>query len=410
LETCDGYLSSSLFCARCLETSEKRKERIETFARNLVSVDELSLQGFHLESGRKCGIRIQMPESDCVINRDDRVLITGATGFIGLKLTETLLKEGFKNLTCFVRPSSNEAALHKIIDSTEDIDLEIIRGNLLSRNDCEKATKGTSVVYHLAAATGEKSFAGAYMNSVVGTRNLLDAILKCGNPKRFVNVSSFSVYSNVKLRPGALLDETCEVENEPESRHEAYCYAKVKQDELVMEYGRKHHIPYVIVRPGVVYGPGKKGLTGRVGIDTFGVFLHMGGSNRIPLTYVDNCAYAIVLSGMKRGIDGEVFNVVDDNPPRSREFLKLYKKNVHHFRSLYVPKTISYVLCYLWEKYSEWSGGQLPPVYNRKRWSADWKGNRYSNEKLKRLLGWTPQVSFDEGAKKYFEYCRTVGR
>ena len=49
------------------------------------------------------------------------------------------------------------------------------------------------------------------------------------------------------------------------------------------EYGRKFGVPYVIVRPGSVYGPGKESITGRVGIDSFGIFLHMGGSTTYPL-------------------------------------------------------------------------------------------------------------------------------
>ena len=162
------------------------------------------------------------------------------------------------------------------------------------------------------------------------------------------------------------------------------------------------------MRPGAAYGPGNKGITGRVGIDTFGIFLHLGGSNIIPLTYVDNCAEAIVLAGLKKGVDDELFNVVDDELPTSREFLKMYKKNVQHFKSIYVPRMVSYFLCYLWEKYSEWSQGQLPPVFNRRRWSSDWKGNRYSNEKLKKRLGWLPKVSFDKATKCYFEYQRNV--
>src|SRR5206468_7017915 len=119
----------------------------------------------------------------------------------------------------------------------------------------------------------------------------------------------------------AVLDESCPMEGQPELRGDAYTFAKVKQDEIVEEYGKKSGIPYVIVRPGVVYGPGNESIHGRVGIGTFGVFLHLGGSNTVPLTYVDNCAEAIVLAGLKPGVDGEVFNVVDDNLPSSRRFL-----------------------------------------------------------------------------------------
>jgi nucleoside-diphosphate-sugar epimerase len=175
---------------------------------------------------------------------------------------------------------------------------------------------------------------------------------------------------------------------------------------MVIDYWAKHGIPYVIVRPGAVYGPGNPGLTGRVGIDTFGIFLHLGGSNRIPLTYVDNCAEAIVLAGIVEGVDREVFNVVDDDLPTSRAFLRIYKKNIRSFRSLYVPYHLFYGFCYLWEKYSRWSEGQLPPAFNRRRCAADWKGNQYRNEKLKWRLGWMPKVPYDEAVRRFSEFGR----
>jgi len=221
-----------------------------------------------------------------------------------------------------------------------------------------------------------------------------------------VSVSSFAVYSNTQKPKRRLLDESCPVEARPELRGEAYCFAKVKQDEIVSEYGKRFGTPYVIVRPGYVYGPGKPAITSRVGIDTFGIFLHLGGSNKIPFTYVDNCAEAIALAGLKKGVDREVLNVVDDDLPSSRQFLRLYKRNVRRFRSLYVPHFLSYLLCYLWEKYSGWSEGQLEPVFNRKRWHAHWKKTGYSNDKLKARLGWMPRVSMAEGFKRYFESCR----
>ena len=240
-----------------------------------------------------------------------------------------------------------------------------MQGNLLSREDCEEAAKDTAVIFHLAAGI-EKTFPGSFMNSVVTTRNLLDAAVRSGTLRRFVNVSSFAVYSNWHMRRGGLLDETCELESQLVERAEAYAFAKLKQDELVLEYAQKYAIPYVILRPGAVYGPGSSQITGRVGINTFGIFLHLGGSNQLPLTYVDNCADAIVLAGIKRGVDGEVFNVVDDDLPTSRQFLRLYKKHARRFRSIYIPYRIFYFCCFLWEKYSTWSEGQLPPVFNRR--------------------------------------------
>jgi nucleoside-diphosphate-sugar epimerase len=349
-------------------------------------------------------IQIQ-PSLASIIGPDDWILVTGAAGFLGSRVVRSLVEKGFRRIRCFTRQSVVETDLQPRNGGAGAV-LDPFRGNLLSREDCLSATEDVRLVLHLAAGRGEKFFPDAFMNSVVTTRNLLDACLHHQTLKRFVNVSSFAVYTNTNKRDASTLDETCPVEPRPELRGEAYTFAKAKQDEIVQEYGQKFRFPYVIVRPGHVYGPGNEAITARVGIGTFGLFLHLGGPNRIPLTYVDNCAEAIVMAGLVPGIDGETFNVVDDQLPTSREFLRLYKKNVKQFGSVYVPHPVSYFLCDLWEKYSNWSEGQLPPAFNRKRWHAFWKKTQYSNAKLKQRLGWAPRVSTSEGLERYFEACR----
>jgi nucleoside-diphosphate-sugar epimerase len=246
------------------------------------------------------------------------------------------------------------------------------------------------------------------MNTTVTTRNLLDACVQQGAFRRFVNLSSFAVYDNEHKVTCRVLDESCPLESHPEVRGEAYCYAKTKQEQVVASYRDRYGLSVVTLRPGVVYGPGNLAISGRVGIDTFGVFLHLGGSNRIPLTYVDNCADAIVLAAVRPLEGSEAFNVVDDDVPTSRQFLRRYKKSVKRFRSLYLPKPVSYAFCYLWEKYSDWSQGQLPAVFNRSRWNSLWRKTEYSNRKLKQLLGWKPLVSTEEGLQRYFAACREV--
>ena len=347
-----------------------------------------------------------MEDRSEIVGYDAPILITGAAGFMGLRFVENMIERGFRNLRCFVRPSGAVAKLETVVARYPSQCVEIIKGNLLSKSDCLTAAKDVQVIFHLAAGTGEKSIPDAFMNSVVTTRNLLDAAREQIGLRRFVNISSFAVYTNAHKPNRMVLDESCPVKQLPDMVLDAYCYAKIKQDELVEEYGKKYCLPYVILRPGSVCGPGKKQITGRIGIDTFGVFLHLGGGNRIPFTYVDNCVDAIALAGLKPGVDGETFNVVDDDLPTSREFLRLYKRNVRSFTSIYVPHAISYVFCQLWEQYSLWSHGQLPPVFNRRRWHVEMKRTRYSNDKLKKRLGWVCKVPMEEGLRRFFQGCK----
>ncbi|MCI0540291.1 MAG: NAD(P)-dependent oxidoreductase [Verrucomicrobiales bacterium] len=342
-----------------------------------------------------------------IVSVTDRILVTGSNGFIGAQVVKTLLEYGFANLRCFVRPSSKLETLKSVLGRCYgQREVEFVTGDLQYREDCRKAVEGASVVIHLAAGF-EKSYAGAFMNSALATRNLLDAVLEDGQVKRFVNVSSFAVYSNLGLRRGALLEESCPLEDLPQERNDAYGFGKLKQERLVREYGDKYALPYVILRPGAVFGPGNKAVSGRVGIETFGFFLHLGGSNELPLTYVDNCAEAIVLAGLKQGVDGEVLNVVDDDLLTSRQFFRAYKKAVRPRFSLGLPYAITFVFCAAWEWYSKWSKCQLPPAFNRRRCSAEWKGNRYTNRKLKAKLGWTPRVPMNRAMELFLEQFKS---
>jgi nucleoside-diphosphate-sugar epimerase len=212
------------------------------------------------------------------------------------------------------------------------------------------------------------------------------------------------------MKRGALLDETSPLETAPQERYDSYAFGKLKQEELVREYGIARGLPYVILRPGTVFGPGKKDLTGRIGIDTFGFFIHVGGSNLLPLTFVDNCAEAIVRAGLVPGVDGEIFNVVDDELRTSVQFLRAYKRRTKRFFSIRLPYVAAYGLCALWEEYSRRSQGQLPPAFNRRRCAAEWKGNRFSNQKLRQKLGWRPRVGMNDAMASFLSQFVAVSR
>src|SRR5215469_1171551 len=201
--------------------------------------------------------RLQDGQAFITVSPDDRILVTGAAGFIGSRVVENLLDRGFRNLVCFGRSSGKLSRVQNSGNRYPEAQVQLIAGNLLSRRDCEIACKDVKLIFHLAAGTGEKSFPDAFMNSVVTTRNLLDASLQAGRLQRFVLVSSSSVYTNCEKPHGRLLDETCATEEHGELRGEAYCFAKYHQEKLLAEYHKEFGVPYAVIRPGSVYGPKK---------------------------------------------------------------------------------------------------------------------------------------------------------
>lgn len=341
------------------------------------------------------------------VTHDNLLLITGASGFVGSALVRRLLEAGHRNLRCLVRTASGRARLDTIIREYPSASIEVMHGNLLAPADCREAVRGVSVIYHLAAGSG-KSFSACVLDSAVTTRNLLEAVVGAPDFRRFVNVSSFSVYSNRSMRRGAVLDETCPVDQRCMARWDAYAFGKVKQDEIALWYSKERNVPVVIMRPGIVFGPGRGGtILGRSGWDSLGLFVHVSGSQLIPLTYVENCCDAIMRAGMMAGIAGEVFNVVDDNLPRSSELVRRAKRELGSFTSLRVPYHLFYLFCWLWESYAKWSQNQLPPILNRRMCAVYYQGNCYPNSKLKKRLGWKPLVPMDEALTRYFADVRT---
>src|SRR6266403_903988 len=118
-----------------------------------------------------------MDNANKLIGPAARILVTGAGGFIGKRVVASLLECGFTLIRCLARPSGNPVGQRLPGEQPDDARVEIFEGNLLSSDDCVRITKDVQVIYHLAAGRGEKSYPDAYLNSVVTTRNLLEACL-----------------------------------------------------------------------------------------------------------------------------------------------------------------------------------------------------------------------------------------
>ena len=263
-----------------------------------------------------------------------KILITGAGGFLGKVIVERLLKHGETDLRVMVRDTSKAQGLRDIAARYPDAKLEIVAVNLRHTTEILPALEGCGIVIHAAAAL-KGSAAEMFMDSVVASRNLLDAIVQRPGI-RVVLVSSFGVFGVAVLDRFALVDELTPLEDRPQNR-DIYSYSKLRQEQIFWEYRAKQPFELVVLRPGVIYGPGGGHFSTRVGLNLFGVFVHLGGRNPLPLTYVENCAEAIVVAALSPTSDGEVYNVIDDELITASQYLRQYKKQVKPMRSIPVP-------------------------------------------------------------------------
>lgn len=332
-----------------------------------------------------------------------KILVTGANGFLGSALVGRLLSRGHTGIRCMVRPGSDRSRLAPL-EGRYPGGVELATGTLNRPADCAAVVDGVDMVYHLAAATGGAP-ADMFQNSVVATKHLLEAMLATGRAMRLVFCSSFAVYGVAGLPRGAVVDESTPIEPEPD-RRDVYSHTKLRQEQLVWQYHRDRGIPTAFVRPGVIYGPGGgAAMSTRVGVNLFGLFLHLGRRNVLPLTFVDNCAEAIAVIGEREDTSGEAYNVVDDDLVDAREFLARYRKSVKKLPYVTLPFAATRLMSYAVEKYFERSRGQLPAIFTRYKTDSMWKGNRFANAKLK-ALGWKPLVSTEEGLARHFAHLR----
>jgi nucleoside-diphosphate-sugar epimerase/peptidoglycan/xylan/chitin deacetylase (PgdA/CDA1 family) len=331
-----------------------------------------------------------------------RILVTGAAGFLGTALLERLLVNGFKDIRCNVRRRTDIAKLDAVLEQHPQIHFDYCVGDLRYREDAARAVDGVQLIFHLVA--GKKGTAAdLFLNSVVASRNLLDAVAD-RKPMRIVLVSSFGVYGVASLGRGARVNEQTVLEPHPEWR-DHYSYSKLRQEQLFWEYQKRNGFELVVLRPGVIYGPGGGHFSNRVGLTIGKWQFHFGGSNLLPLSYVDNCAEAVVVAGTHECAAAQVYNVHDDDLPTCRQYLRAYRKNVAKIRSISVPYWGVQLLSSLVAKYNRFSKGQLPAILTPYKAASQWGGNHFDNSKLC-SVGWKQLVPTTEGLRRSFSAFR----
>lgn len=325
-----------------------------------------------------------------------KLLVTGANGFLGNYVVTEALRRGH-TVRALVRPATDVTKFEWSANSR----VEIVRADLRNREQLAEALRDVDGVVHLAAAKSG-DFATQYESTFVATENLLSAMTEAG-VKRLVAVSSFSVYDFTAASPSVALDETSTVERDALKR-DAYARVKLLQESLVREYAGRHGINLVVLRPGMIWGR-EHLLNAWIGMPVGGrIWLRTGASARVPLTYVENCAEAVILAAESNSPQGQILNVVDDDLPTQRQFARLVLSRISPRRFL-IP--IPYLLLRLAAGTAAFLNrrmlngrAQLPGLLIPCRLDARAKPLLYTNKRIKRLLGWTPRFSLHEGLER----------
>ncbi|MHA1297865.1 MAG: GDP-mannose 4,6-dehydratase [Candidatus Helarchaeota archaeon] len=308
-----------------------------------------------------------------------RVLVTGADGFMGSHLTEKLLNLGAE-VSAFVRGSSvTGTTQYKLKNIPHLIDKlkTIITGDIGARDSISLIMKvDPEYIFHLAAdAYVPNSFEHpieVMETNLIGTLNVLEAVMNLKDIKQCVCTSSSEIYGTAQYAP---IDE-----KHPLNGTSPYAASKIAADRYCYAYWNTYGIPIAIIRPFNTFGP-------RHTYDVIPKFINLAlegkpltvygtGEQSRDFTYVEDMIDAfLIMGGDKRAI-GQAVNFgtgIDVSIKDTAE--KIVKYSNSKSKIVFIEKRLAEVQ-------------RLICDYSR----------------AKKLFGWEPRVSFDEGLKKNIEW------
>ncbi|AEH45611.1 NAD-dependent epimerase/dehydratase [Thermodesulfatator indicus DSM 15286] len=242
-----------------------------------------------------------------------KVLVTGATGFIGCRAAEILrLREGFE-VRAVVRNPGKAARLARL-------DVEMVQFDLEQDKGFDELVEGCDAVIHCAVGTAYGDPKKIFNVTVEGTRKLARAAFKKG-VKHFIHVSSMAVYGS---KISGLIDESFPLKPDSES---VYGKSKAKAEHVVQYYAKKG-LPAVIFRPARVFGPfGFTFVTNPLQAMTERRFAWKGDPDTpCDMIYVDNVVEAFIcaIHAEPEDIAGEVFNLGEQDSMTWKEFYRAF--------------------------------------------------------------------------------------
>ena len=328
--------------------------------------------------------------------KDQSILVTGATGFTGQVLCRKLAKAGAR-IRAIARNSSN-------ISELNDVEIEWVRGNVFDKDTLALAAEGVNYIFHVAAAFNEEMESEEDYRKVHVYSTQILAKLVTGKPefKRFLHVSTVGVHGHIEIERAD--------ENYRFSTGDAYQRTKLEAEEWLAEYSRESGLPYAVVRPGPIYGPGDKRLLKIFKMAKMGFVLMLGkGKGMFHLVHVDDLTNIFLLAAYEEKALGEVFIAVSDDAPISIvDMGQMIGKHIgNRTRTIRLP---------LWPFYlaADISSaifprlGMKPPIY-RRRVDFYTKDRKFDNRKVRELLGYSSRMDNETGLEQTVRWYQKQG-
>ena len=335
-----------------------------------------------------------------------KILITGATGFIGKSFVKELLsKKKEFSVFCAVRSSSKK-------DDLEEFDVNFVNFDLDDIKTFESSVEGKDIVVHFAAHYDFHAQRDILFNRNVEASKILAEVCLNNDVKHFVYCSTTEVL-------GTQVDATEEADYNPVY---AYSESKVEAEKALLMLHKERGLPLTIARPTGIIGPGECYpfndfiIAINEGITFLPRLFPGSGNGTIHWTYIDDVVQGFIkiIENREKSI-GQIFNIASNSPQTWNEVIEEICDSLDatgkkfHGRKFHIPVTLARIGMPLFTLYYKIRGINnfvLKPGAVKTLQSS----RGYLNTKAKSILGFNPTVDFRTGVTNSVMWLRKQGR
>ena len=322
-----------------------------------------------------------------------RVLVTGATGFLGKYLVEELINNGYE----VVAQGRKENILNNL---KEQYKVNILKCSL---NEIKNIDMNIDCVIHAAAlSTVWGKWQDFYDSNVLGTENVIKFCLK-NNVRRLIYVSSPSIYS-AKFDRFNIKEEDFDKNN----KLNFYIKSKILAEDLINKIDNQK-LETVIIRPRGLFGIGDTSLVPRLinANSKIGIPLFNDGKNVVDITCVENVAYSLRLAMEKEEANGNIYNITNGDPTEFKNILdKLFTELEERANYRKMNINLMYFVASVIELFYKLFRIYKEPMITKYTIATLGYSQSLNIEKAKKDLDYNPKITLEEGIKKYAEHER----